>query len=473
MIRIAGRRRLLSGACGISRTAIGSRVCARSITHAFQFPEPPPPEPKRSWRWPIIFAVALGVSYGAFRLYTRHNYPPSVAALLREGLRAEIDGNGKGYKDYNLALQKYLEALEKADEANMDKMSDEYTGLQIKICEMYEKLGMMEEARLMYRELGISFISALVDGMAVPAGLRPHLIQRDLRVALKTAMHESAVNPTVAKMGLLVHFKLAQKEVAARSPELAKMIANERNPYMAQNISLALSVDEESKNREQMAAWQPFRDELFNARDMYVALCLATGDIGHALQTKLATTEWMTTAGCDIGDILMSFYNVGSLFYLQSEELEVRELKKTETKEEKDAETAKKLAKDSLQNSSTCFHVILDVIGKLPGKIRRENSVAEVQALSTYGLGVIALHQKEYAKAEDMLREARVRAKGCEFGDLVNSSELELDKLKKLQDELKKGNVEQYDPPSMDVLLMRKDLPVDPEHPHSHHGAKK
>lgn len=436
-----------------------SRMLIRNMNN---FSPQQPIAPKRSsLRWPLIIAAAIGVSYFGFRYYTKHNYPPEVAKKLRQGLRAEIDGGGKGAKDYNMALKYYLEALEEADKVGLYHLSDEYTGLQIKICEMYEKLGMIEEARLMYRELGTSFIQALTDGKTVSPSLRPHMIQRDLRVALKTAMYESSINPNVAKMGLLVHFVMAQKEVASKSPELAEMIKAEKNK---ESVNISLNLDPGSIKQEHLDAWSPFRDELFNSRDMFVALCLATGDLGLALRTKLATTEWMTTAGCEIGEILMSFYNVGSIFYLQSEELELRVVQNKDNEEE--AEKSRKLAHDSMGNSSTCFNVILDAIEKLPSKMRRATDVAEVQALSTYGLGVIALHRGDYKEASNLLRESRLRAKGCEFNDLVNSAEIELEKVDKIQKDLEKGTQDvKYDPPVMDVLLVRKDKEM-PEHEH-------
>jgi tetratricopeptide (TPR) repeat protein len=176
---------------------------------------------------------------------------------------AEINGAGYRKPDYKLALQYYLEALEEADNVGLHYLSDEYTGLQIKIAEVYEKLGMMEEARLLYREMGTSYIQALADGKTVAPALRPHIIQRDLRVALKTAMLESTINPAVAKMGLLVHFLMAQREVASRDPKIAEMINAEKT---RSEINVSIDVDG-ATNKDQMEAWMPFREELFAARD--------------------------------------------------------------------------------------------------------------------------------------------------------------------------------------------------------------
>lgn len=417
------------------------------------YPSQAPPPPRRRWRWPLIFATAIVTSYAAFRVYTHNDYPPEVAAKLRKGLRAELDGGGSGQKDYNSALKFYLEGLEEADKVGMDPLSDEYTGLQIKVCEMYEKLGLIEEALLMYREIGTAFVKALADG-SIPKAMMPHVIQRDLRVALKTAMHEAGTNPNAARMGLLVHCIIAQRFVASKNQGLAKLIDD--TSKLQENFSLNIDIGKNDK--DMIEAWQPFRDELFNARDMFAALCLATGDIGAALQTKVTTTHWMTKAGFDIGAILMSFYNVGSMFYIQAEELEVREQAKKKENDPEQAQLSVKLANDSLTSASSCFNSILSTVEKLPSQLRREHEVVEAQALCTYGLGVISLHKGEHSKASDLLRESRLRAKGCDFQDLVRSAELELEKLDKIQAEIAQGHADiKYDSPNMDVVLTAKE----------------
>lgn len=352
---------------------------------------------------------------------------------MREGLWAEQHSP----PDYKAALLSYLAALEQADIVNLPPLSDEYTGLQLKIAEMYEKLGMIEEARLMYRELGTAYIQALTEGNGtekkkMPDRLRSHMIQRDLRVALKTAYLESHSNPNMAKMGLMVHFMMAQEEVARRNPEMAKLIRGSTDINKSSDgQGFTLSFDIEPKANV-IDAWSPFREELFSARDMYVALCVATGDIGHAIQTKLVSTEWMAVCGFDAGETLMSFYNVGSMLYLQAEDFEVMDHKGTTMTPGSTSTTTQEMAETSLKTAQSCFTMILELIAGLPSKRRREGDVDQVQALATYGLGVIALHKGDLEKASELLRESRLRAKGCEYEDLVVNSEMELEKVDSL-----------------------------------------
>lgn len=405
-----------------------TRLCATKISYtrsmSTYFHQPRKSNKSKYFGYSLI--VFLGAAYGFWKYITWHNYPPEVAGKLREGLYAEASAGGF---DYKKALYSYLAALEEADKAGLDALSDEYTGVQLKVAEMYEKLDMKEEARLVYSEIGTAYIQALADGKKIPQQLRPHLIQRDLRVALKTAYLESATNPQMAKMGLMVHFMMAQEEVAKHSEEMALMI---KGGNQQKDFNIRLSFDSEAKS-ENLEAWQPFRDELFNARDMFVALCIATGDIGLAIQTKLTSTEWMAVSGYDASETLMSFYNVGSIFYLQAEELEVRDhLGKPTMSSDGKTASAKEMAEISMKNASACFTMVLGLIEKLPSKLRRTGDIDDVQALTTYGLGVIALHKGDLDKASDLLREARLRAKGCGYDDLVKNSEMELQKLDKM-----------------------------------------
>ncbi|KAF5103928.1 hypothetical protein DV451_001156 [Geotrichum candidum] len=427
----------------------------------------PPPPPRKSRLGRILLysgLVAMAAVYGYWKFVTYHNFPPEVADKLRQGLYAE--GSAGGF-DYKTALFHYLEALEEADKVGLHALSDEYTGLQLKIAEMYEKLGMKNEAKMVYKELGIAYITALTDDNVIPAELRPHIIQRDLRVALKTAYLESATNPQLAKIGLMVHFRLAQDEVAKKSPELAKMI-NGSNKQ--RNINIPLSLDGEVNN-DYADAWKPFRDELFNARDMFVALCIATGDIGLAIQTKLTSTEWMAVSGYDASETLMSFYNAGAIFYLQAEELEVRDHEKKPTiSSDGQIKSAAELAQISMGQANACFSAVLSLIKKLPSRLRRDSDIDDVQALATYGLGVIALHKGNLDKASDLLREARLRAKGCGYTDLAKNADIELDKLEKaIQDRKDNKDInvlEEVKPVSPAISLAsdaKKNLPITAE----------
>ena len=143
----------------------------------------------------------------------------------------------------------------------------------------------------------------------------------------------------------------------------------------------------------------------------------------------------------------MSFFYAGAIFYLLGEELDVREHQGKETVSSDGAQTStKNMATISMENASACFTMILSLIAKLPNKLRRDGEIDEVHALTTYGLGVIALHKGEFDQASDLLRESRLRAKGCGYESLVLNSEQELSKLEKLRKAEDAGLIEEASP---------------------------
>ena len=94
--------------------------------------------------WLYTLSGITAVSVGLWWLYwPHHTFPTSVAKILRQALWQESD---KMEHDYQAALKFYLEAINECDRLSLDPISDEYTGIQLKIAEMYEKLGMFEEA---------------------------------------------------------------------------------------------------------------------------------------------------------------------------------------------------------------------------------------------------------------------------------------------------------------------------------------
>lgn len=405
--------------------------------------------------WSKIILTTLGgislIGFSAWWVYwPHHTFPKSVAKILRKALWAESE---KGEKDYSTALKHYLEALEEADKLELDPLSDEYTGIQLKVGEMYERLNMNEHALMVYSEIASAYLDGLITPNKIKIGDRPHIIQKDLRVVVKIVELNKS-NPYNSKMLLMTHFMIAQEEVAKRSKVVSNMIKEEKERVLAdaanagevqytnpiKEDSMEVGKDEKviilERNRE---AWEPFRDELFNARDLYVAICLATGDLQSAVRTKIATTEWMLNADCDPGEILMSQTNLGSLMYLQAEEFESKESRAIKQKLPDAMIEAERFNKQSCINLALrCYESVLAFSKELPAQLRREENVEESIALSTYGLGVVKLHLGELEAAKNLLRESRLRAKGSGFSDLVNEAERELEKLSKEVERLEK-----------------------------------
>lgn len=457
----------------------------------------PPPPRRRRWRRIalITFGLLAATLYAGWKYITFHRYPAKVAQKLRQALYAEHK------EDFATALKYYIEALQEADktqgtEDEMSFISDEYTGIQLKIAEMFETLGMNTEALEVYREIGATFIHALHTN-AVPTDKRPDLIRRDLLVALKTAFLEPPSHASISKMALLVHISMAQKDLVERHPQLKEIIEKDvitdptypkvgtldsngkrvRPPVAEPRLmTIPSTFDPLTASSEEMQAnakmFEPYRDELFVARNLYSTLCLATGDAGTGIRTALTTTEWMSFSNCPLDQVLMSFHSVGAYLYIQGEYIESRnwQLRRALEKKKKESEKEEKgeeqnntttsgerslesliylnsnepksktslkqqenrieitddIARLSFRDAKQIFNTILDTIKHIPSHIRRQGEYDSLQALTIYSLGVIQLHDGNLDKAQDLLREARVRAKGCGYQDLVDRADIEL-----------------------------------------------
>lgn len=487
---------------------------------------------KRKYFYGVVLLFAGLYTFWTYKTY--HRYPPAVAEKLRLALFAEVK------EDYETALKYFLEALHEADKIrgieastvagdddhvfprsvgntlgvpgtpayesaskfagegppkglkfyipanDIYYLSDEYTGLLLKIAEMYENVGLPGDALLVYRELCQSYLYALQSDL-VHESQRLDIVRRDLLTAFSIANLNSTMTPNATRLGLFSHLTTAQKELARAHPELKELfdeenlqifaipgLSNDPNrpttailparsnssdqPSPVRRLSVDIVLDPSDTNaaikarNDAAKLWEPIRDELFTMRQLFSKLCIVDKQIGLAVETTLNTTKWMVAAGFPLDAILTSFYAAGSYLYIQTEEFELSRWKteydeKVKNGEIKDDGNSLNLreqmkrdlkspffppplpgsvARESLDNATTIFTVILQTIKELPGKLRRSEVIAEVQALSTYSLGVIALHDGELDKAEELLREARLRARGCGYELLADHADMEL-----------------------------------------------
>ncbi|AMD21792.1 HFL064Cp [Eremothecium sinecaudum] len=407
-----------------------------------------------------LSAIALGLWYF---YWPHHKFPSPVAKLLRKALWEESDRKGN---DYHSALKYYIDALEKCDELQMEPISDEYTGIQIKIAEMYEKMNMHQEAYTIYLEMLHRYYEALMTEGKITKAMRPHFIQKDLRALIKAL--EMNQNVAQGKKLLLMHLLLAQEEILLRSPELKKFFArrkeeaatvkdkeqlqqmryknfkshvNGENIKLDENGNMILDLQKDS------SAWHPFKEEFFTARDLYTVYCLSTNDLPSALSSKLTTVEWMVMADMPPGQILLSQANLGSLLYLEAERTEailykMEEEFKGKEKSNKDIQLLRTLhsKRSALMDMATTSYQSIITFAKKNKKLRfhakemMDSSASQAVALSTYGLGVINLHQGQLSVSEKLLLDAIALAKDTDFHDLTKEANQELNKLKRAKE---------------------------------------
>ncbi|WPK22986.1 hypothetical protein PUMCH_000209 [Australozyma saopauloensis] len=438
------------------------------------------------------------VSCTAFAYYMwwpKHTFPSPVAKHLRKGLWAESD---KGEKDYQLALKHYLEALEECGKLKVDPLSDEYTGIQLKIGEMYERMDRTEEAAFIYNEIATLYLSVLKAAPNSPLGLRihgsvhrAHLIQKDLRIALKL-VELNRLNPLLSKAILITHLLIAQEEVNKRLGAAADTVSlmdsgdllaqkSSHSSTEAQKLLSQLGKGTEDTNESMQTpivletnpeAWEPFTEEFFNAMDILSAICISVGDVETASGIRISMASKMLIAGVSPERLILAQCNTASLLYFQAEQLQAQELKLRKqfaelaevdheklksihdhlhpltigeeeaqeikgkindkvTKQEKEAYEQIVRNKDELLKMVVAiYESVIEGSKQLPQEVVQENTIiSESVALATYGLGVVNLHLADYDIAERFLREARVRSRRCGYDALITEIERELNKL--------------------------------------------
>ncbi|OBA22161.1 hypothetical protein METBIDRAFT_11037 [Metschnikowia bicuspidata var. bicuspidata NRRL YB-4993] len=447
----------------------------------------PPSKFKRFITMNLYLASLTAFAY--YMWWPKHTFPPSVAKILRKGLWAESD---KGEKDYELALKHYLEALEECRGLQVDRLSDEYTGIQLKVGEMYERMGMADDAAFVYNEIATLYLSVLkapansAQGARV-GGRRGHLIQKDLRVALKL-VDLNRENPLLAKAILITHLLIAQEEANRRmglgSGAVSLLAAGDLLGLSSRKDALEgaeqelASMVKDLKDEDVIVlqtnpeAWEPFAEEFFSAMDLLSAICVAVGDIKAASSVRVSMTSKMLVAGMAPDKLLLSQCNTASLLYFQAEQLQAEEqalrqkmssaagvdyakvkaihdplqpiaVLHAEAEEIRDKiagavlDADKRSYEEIVANKQKLIEMVIATYESvirgsktLPQDVVRDNTtISETVALATYGLGVVNLHLSQYESAERLLREARVRSRSCGYDGLITEIERELQKL--------------------------------------------
>lgn len=460
--------------------------------------------PKASWTKRILYTgigITLLGSYVYYFWWPKHTFPSSVAKVLRKALWAESD---KGENDYQLALKYYLEAIEHCHEIELDTLSDEYTGIQLKIGEMFERLDMLEDAAFVYNEIATLYLKMLTaapnsqDGKRIKSrDHRAHLIQKDLRLAIKLVELNKA-NAQLSKAILMTHLLIAQDEVHKKlgpNGNITQLTpGSSGSDYKATIDSTSIEISNDGITttiNKNPGAWEPFVDEFFNAMDLLTAICISTGDLAMASKVKISMTEWMLLADVEPHKVLLSQCNLASLLYLQAEEYESKEVaykrkffeeagfkfdeyKNSSQEDLENNEVLEKLKQAIeekqqneyqlvVQNKEKCiklsiksYESVLEFAKNLPQEIiSNNNTINETVALATYGLGVVSLHLSKYEKAERLLREARVRSRTCGYDDLILEIERELTKLFKEKKLLGKGKRANKGDIEMDIHMKK------------------
>ncbi|KAL3232534.1 Protein MRG3-like [Nakaseomyces bracarensis] len=428
---------------------------------------------QKNWIYALAGLSLFGFAIRQYYWSTKNQLPYSVAENVRKALWYESDQNGC---DYKKALEYYIKAIDELSNNNFDSLADEYTRLELKLAELYERLGMLSESKDVYKEMLSRFYEALLTPNKVLDDRRADLIRKDLRVLIKSLELNKDVE--YGKKLLISHLLLVQEEILTKSPELKEFFedrkkkavemaktthqmpklfdpeefepfVNEKNIKLDENGYMILDLEKNS------SAWEPYKEEFFTARDLYTAYCLSSKDIAAALSCKMTSVEWMVMADMPPGQILLSQANLGSLLYLQAEKFD-SDITKLQTKIDEEPELKEnpailKALRYLHKNRDSCIKMAyksyqsIVKFYKSNSKLRfhtkdqLDPSVVQAIALSTYGLGILNLYDGVYIKAETLLKDAITLSKDTEFVELWKEAEMELKKAIELKIEKQKN----------------------------------
>lgn len=434
----------------------------------------PPARKIDTSRWYLVMGIATLFTVGSGLYYNSGNgvlkdyaYSPKVSEYLKEAVWLE---SNKSNYNYSKALKYYIMALNEMP-SYVNKLSDSYTRIELKIAEMLERLNMFEKSKDIYNEILNRFYITLSDksdlGGKIKVNERAELIRKDLRILIKSL--ELNQDIALGKQNLLAHLLLAQEEILMKSPELKEFFdkKKERTQNLLKGQSMQLEEFQTFVNEENIkldnedngllvlnmeknsSGWEPFKEELFVARDLYTAYCLSSKDITSALSCKMTTVEWMVMADMPPGQILLAQANLGSLFYLQAEKLEA-DIDQINTKTQEDPSLLdddniikalrilNKNKRNCLKMTERCYDSIIDFFNKNKRlryhmKDQLDTSIPQAIALSTYGKAITYLHEGLLPKAEGLLKDAMKLAKEADFKELIGEATKELERVESLR----------------------------------------
>lgn len=436
-------------------------------------------------RWYLIIGMAALLTIGSGFYFDTFNekgtgilkdykYDPKVSKYLKEAVWME---SNKGNYNYSEALKYYAMALDEMP-SHVSKLSDNYTRIELKVAEMLERLNMFDRSKDIYNEILNRFYLVLSDRSDMSTKMsvneRAELIRKDLRILIKSLELNQDIQ--FGKRKLLAHLLLVQEEILLKSPELKEFFdrKRERTNKLLRGQSLTVDDFQTFINEDNIkldkddsglmildmdknsSAWEPFKEELFVARDLYTAYCLSSKDIASALTCKMTTLEWMVMADMPPGQILLAQANLGSLFYLQVEKLNA-DIEQINLKIQENPDLLKdetiikalrilnKNKRNCLKMTERCYDSILDFFNKNKRlryhiKDQLDTSIPQAIALSTYGKGVLVLHDGSLAQAEGLLKDAITLAKEEDFKELINEANKELERVQTLRLEQQSAN---------------------------------
>ncbi|KAK9381473.1 uncharacterized protein V2V93DRAFT_369317 [Kockiozyma suomiensis] len=413
--------------------------------------------PSKFWtRRKLFFAGIVSIATLAYIVFPSHKYPAEVADLIRQGLYAERKESDPDR--YATALDFFLAALEVADKLGMEKISPEYTGLQIKAASMLELMGSETQAFGIYKQMLQFGTEWAVSNSRLWTIWPSAQMLTYLRVCVRGLELSEQVNDKVEMLHYTaVWIDLMQGGLPESYHSILKTRATtwirdlqQTQGWSAQltdptdgstldfNALGELKIADESytlplfPTKDEITQFQKWRvnddldDTLLLARDFFATVCIELMLPNIGLEIKKENIRMMQMFDLPLPRILRTEVDICSGYYV------AYELSTVSEDPQKRSHGPKLLA-----ISQECYKSVLATIQEIRNSsTERINYTPEdyedlevSNSLAVYGLGVIEAKQKNYPEAMRLFKEARSRALGAQLPELVEKLKEEWDEL--------------------------------------------
>ncbi|KAK9234692.1 hypothetical protein V1525DRAFT_349741 [Lipomyces kononenkoae] len=371
----------------------------------------------------LLSAGILTIAGIVYLMFPKHNYPKEVADLIRLGLKAERKDTSDNYEH---AISFYLAALEVAEHLDMDQTCDEYTGLQIKVGEILERLEAYDAALLMYNNILENGIVWLQEDPRRAGIMSSDKVIRYLRVSVRAAEIAETMGQVSANLPMLgMWIETLQKRLPdnyARLLTTHVMDIEEDSdiPLEAYSIPLYPTADEQTQFRH---VGYNVEDTLALARDYYATLLIQNSRPGIGYLLKNENIKLMQVMGIPLPRILRAQVDIASAYFICYERSTAGESGDMPYNSPIAAQNGPKY----LELAAVCLKDAISQMMETRSSSTKTKDYTEedhqdldiAQALATYGLGVIEAKKRNYKEAMDLLKEARIRAIGSQYPELV------------------------------------------------------
>lgn len=421
---------------------------------------------RRKRNWIIFKRVFLGISTFAMVMIIWQPWNPyskQVSRNLRKGLWSESEKEGKNYM---IALKYYQKALDISNEEHMDQLDPKYTGIVLKIAEMYDNMEMRSEEREVYKKLSEFLYGKLTNG-EVEEKWKDILLNRDLVV--RTRLLELAEKDTIVddKYELLDSMALCEERIKDKWPFLAQMGAKNGNMGSIEGMDIMEVLDLNSSrwsisaymkrrrfvkkycNEEGvkffdnfLAKWPYFMQDLIRARDLFAMMEMTGKGSNLAIELLKSNLLWMQLSDYHPIYLGTAILNLGSAYYMKSErhEMHASQLKKLLEKEENEDKRLdlemhykheEKEQMKALEMSGSIYGKLLDKMGGIEG-VKAHKKDRQLQAclsMTLYSIGVVELHRMNYFESQRYFSQAKEVAADNELTQIVDKVDAETENM--------------------------------------------